>query len=112
MKIKVSEATNLQLNWLVAKLEGREFEAAESFVTYHDNDGEMNYSTDHAQGQPILEREGISLMYQGEGDWDGDSDAKSGLSTIMSGPTMLIAGLRCFIVSKLGDEVEVPDVLT
>lgn len=27
------------------------------------------------------------------------------------GPTPLIAAMRCFVASKLGDEVEVPDEL-
>jgi hypothetical protein len=25
------------------------------------------------------------------------------------GPTLLIAGMRCYVASKLGDEVEVPE---
>ena len=28
-----------------------------------------------------------------------------------TGPTILIAALRCYVASKLGDEVEVPDEL-
>jgi hypothetical protein len=29
----------------------------------------------------------------------------------MYGPTPLIAAMRCYVTSKLGDEVEVPDEL-
>ena len=28
-----------------------------------------------------------------------------------AGPTPLIAAMRCYVVSKLGEEVEVPDAL-
>jgi len=31
--------------------------------------------------------------------------------TNASGPTPLIAAMRCFVASKVGDEVEIPDIL-
>ena len=30
---------------------------------------------------------------------------------LFSGPTPLVAAMRCYVASKLGDEVEVPDEL-
>ena len=34
-----------------------------------------------------------------------------GEELVTTGPTPLVAAMRCFVVSKLGDEVEVPDEL-
>ena len=135
MKIKVSETTRLQLNWLVAKIEGPKFVCGEQWWP--------DYSTDPAQGQPILEQEKITVVCA-EGDYNpsksGTPDcydtywvAEKGRLTAdtvygsqgddwgrsfrmpeddaHTGPTMLIAGLRCYVASKLGDEVEVPDEL-
>lgn len=84
MRIKVSEATNTQLNWMVAKADGCEW-------LYEDLKAPpppgADYTTDWAQGGPII-----------------DADC-------MSGPTPLIAAMRCFVSSKLGDEVEIPEEL-
>ena len=73
-----------------------------------------HYSTDWAQGGPIIERERIHTMCPETGDfWDA---RKAGLTNALEkryfrGPTMLSAAMRCYVASKLGDEVEVPDEL-
>ena len=70
-------------------------------------------STNWSQGGPIIEQEGgfelkvwlesspdtkcEAHIHNYEGDW------------IAFGPTPLIAAMRCFCASRLGDEVEVPD---
>ena len=75
---------------------------------------ELRYSTDWAQGGPIIEREGISTVSQGDGHewiaslWDYETEDWRLHTT---GPTPLIAAMRCFVASKLGDEVDVPDEL-
>lgn len=113
MKIKVSKATNLQLNWMVAKC-----------IYPYGSDEWLNcisaqehYCTDWAQGGPIIEREGIELKrgftkpllwsafctYQ----WNGRRLTYSG----MTGPTPLIAAMRCFVALQLGKEVDVPEEL-
>ena len=33
------------------------------------------------------------------------------MKTVIHGPTPLIAAMRCYVASKLGDEVEVPEEL-
>ena len=72
-------------------------------------------STDWSQGGPIIEREGISIEQQfqlGQGnDWAArlawlDEPQGEGF-----GPTPLIATMRCYCVSKLGDELDVPGEL-
>ena len=114
--IKVAEATPLQLNWLVAKCEGLKCEvpayADTPWVRVTDTSGLQyvcpDYSTDWAQAGPILEREGISI-YRMTSDW---SAAYNPSGATQDGPTPLIAAMRCFCCSKLGDTVEVPEELT
>ena len=63
------------------------------------------YSTDWAQGGPIIEREKIALT-PCNSQWEAIVDGHLGVS-----PTPLIAAMRCFVVSRLGDEVTVPEEL-
>jgi len=67
----------------------------------------LPYSTDWSQGGPIIEREKIATDY----DHDVWNAAKYGLSWYVGGPTPLIAAMRCYVASKLGDEVDVPEEL-
>jgi hypothetical protein len=66
------------------------------------------YSTDWAQGGPIIERENIAIAY-----WETTFNPwKSWVNEIVEyGPTPLIAAMRCYVASKLGDDVDVPDEL-
>ena len=61
------------------------------------------YSTDWAQGGPIIEREKINLEQDGFQWW-----AHIKADEECPGPTPLIAAMRCFVASKLGEIVEVP----
>ena len=65
------------------------------------------YSADWVYGGPIIEREGIDLQCQNQGLWCADL----GLDASIYGPTPLIAAMRCYVASKLGDEVELPSVV-
>lgn len=105
-KIKTAELTGAALDWAVVLCEGRTWEAVESFIAYRD-DGEMNYSTDWAQGGPIIEREKISIVEGSNDDWQAGKRPYK----FSCGPTPLIAAMRCFVASKLGDEVEIADEL-
>lgn len=96
----------------------------------------LRYSTDWSQGGPIIDGEGISLVrcdndWQGkhvpvwaavigdthsleerhgsQGDYFGDFYSVDG--DAVRGPTPLIAAMRCYVASKLGDEVDVPEEL-
>ena len=97
--IKVAEAIERQLNWLVARIEGDELPKS--------GGKGLDYSSDWAHGGPILEREGISI-YRMTSDW---SAAYNPSGTPQDGPTPLIAAMRCYVASRLGDEVEVPEEL-
>lgn len=65
-------------------------------------------TTNWAQGGPIIEREGITVGSNLFG--DGYIANKGDLDDY--GPTPLVAAMRCFVQSKLGDEIEVPDGIT
>lgn len=68
-------------------------------------------STDWAQGGPIVEREGICIKRQlpcSVGyEWNSWQHTKFGNGDA-SGPTPLTAAMRCLVVGKLGEEIEIP----
>lgn len=79
-------------------------------------------STDWSQGGPIIEREGLGVSQHGnildrpEGRWQCVGYAGGVLlgnhrPICAYGPTPLIAAMRCYVASKLGDEVEIPEEL-
>ena len=118
--IKVAEATHAQLDWLVAKiLHGiprgmsclRVVRGRPEVLT--DGGNPMgtrrltNYSTDWSQGGPIIEREKISVVEGMDGDWQAGMRPYK----FRYGPTPLIAAMRCYVVSKMGDTAEVPEEL-
>ena len=117
MKIKTNELRGAALDWAVAKCEGRqEPEVVNNFPVAWYTWPNTHYSTDWAQGGPIIEREGISIRYS-EKDARGAWYAVLGPNRFLSpdhegsGPTPLIAAMRCYVASKLGDEVEIPEEL-
>ena len=108
MKIKTSELIDPALRWAVAKCEGAVSDDIDDFCL--SVQGEFAYSTNWAQGGPIIEREEIAVWPdQDTGDWF--ASANEGRGVDFSGPTPLIAAMRCYVTSKLGEEVEVPEEL-
>ena len=113
MKIKTSELTGSALDWAVANIEWRGSEAdrrrgvEEIAYTLH-------YSTNWSQGGPIIEREKIDIENTNwvpkvaYAKFAGDEPYGSSRT---EGPTPLVAAMRCFVASKLGDEVEIPEEL-
>ena len=65
-------------------------------------------SSSWAQGGPIIERGGISWHCGNKSSWHAYA---YGSSESINGSTPLIAAMRCYVASKLGEEVEVPDEL-
>jgi hypothetical protein len=121
--MKTSELTGAALDWAVAKCEGRGFVFGETDYTdghtYQRGTAQAtgpHYSTDWGQGGPIIERECIGLRgpsIRGNA-WAAFIDL-SGISQgpqhRHTGPTPLIAAMRCYVASKLGDVVNVPEEL-
>jgi len=70
------------------------------------------YSSDWCFGGPIIEREFIELLlFVDDGSvWFAHLGAKHfPLDAQVTGPTPLIAAMRCFVASKLGEEIDVPE---
>jgi hypothetical protein len=116
--MKTSELTGAALDWAVAKCEGHEvfIKYAPVQVMYTPQGKRSWYiyrpTTNWAQGGPIIEREKIRLdttWNQEDGHWSARIDSVGGW---WLGETPLIAAMRCYVVSKLGDEIEIPEELT
>ena len=71
---------------------------------------EFRYSTNWSHGGPIIEREKIAIEVGGIG-WQATNILFDEHSCRHNGPTPLIAAMRCYVASKLGDEAEVPEEL-
>lgn len=123
MNIKTSELTGAALDWAVAEAEGRKPSSYKGTVraTAHPHfpdsppmfGPELNYSTDWAQGGPIIERERICInAFLNCSDWNACSYNDDKVRQFLhKGPTPLIAAMRCYVASKLGNKVEIPDEL-
>lgn len=108
--VKVSEVTDDALNWLVAKCEGQLLNDADNLLP--------KYSTDWAQGGPIIERVCVTIYASGACSiepknpdyWVAEILEADEMLT-QYGPTPLVAAMRCYVASKLGEYVEVPEDL-
>ena len=109
--MKTSELTGAALDWAVAKCEG---------VLHGDDldigfirEGGYSPSTNWAQGGPVIEREGIDIWTGTRGGWTATllTDLEEDEVVQGWGDTCLIAAMRCYVASKLGDEVEIPEEL-
>ena len=128
MKIRTSELSGAALDWAVAKCEGYDCQLdcevsgpwlvpQEGYL--HDEKPLSRYSpsTLWAQGGPIIERERIT--------WNGQCASivkftpnKPGSingtynNTTCYSPAPLIAAMRCYVASKMGDTIDVPDSIS
>ena len=145
-QIKVSEATPIQLDWLVAKCEGFDTrnDCIVEYMNEQDSDDVMEFvcmadDEDHARDQltdaypestfvsaywrefkitadwsfcgQIIEREEMGFAKYGpNGTWKAVIGATP-RGAPHFGPTPLIAVCRCYVASKLGDTVDVPEEL-
>lgn len=122
MKVKTEDLIDAALDWAVAKAEGL---AVETFIetdgTYFavERDGPTYWpSTDWGQGGPITVENRISIHYCVDlRDRNGkyvhaemETHSYHGYSKGHDEP--LVAAMRCYVASKLGNEVDVPEDLT
>jgi hypothetical protein len=114
--MKTSELTGAALDWAVAKCEGHNvfIKHAPLQVMYPPKGKRSFYiytpSTNWAQGGPIIEREDIWLTHNRASKMHGAH--KGDDVWFHKGPTPLIAAMRCYVASRLGDEIEIPEELT
>jgi hypothetical protein len=130
MRIRTSELTGHTLDRAVGKALGwitYPSDSIEHGQWYHTNPSiaphgfehnrihisNFNPSTDWAHGGPIIERERISIYVNDNtlygvqvGGWLSGSE---NLGYCESGPTPLIAGLRCYVALKMGEVIDMPD---
>ena len=126
VKMQTSELIGAALNWAVGMANGW----ARYDSPFQQPDGRFRWtlmfkndepcmkdfatfepSTDWAQGGPIIEREKINVStYGGLLQWIATKKTGETFEAV-SGPTPLIAAMRCYVASKLGDEVEIPKEL-
>jgi hypothetical protein len=107
--MKTAELTGAALNWAVAKCKNAFFGTGVHAVAHFiRNQNMFCYATDWSEGGPIIERERIQIRPERGVDWRAFSGL---LSADASGPTPLIAAMRCYVASKLGDEIEIPEEL-
>jgi hypothetical protein len=126
MKVNTNELTRAALNWAVATALGRgpKYNMYSHGRTWHgwwlagpghEYEPMPSYSTDWAHGGPLIEREDCwPSRYYGAAQSRGkvyQASAYNGSSAYAQGPTPLIAAMRCFVASKLGDEIEIPEEL-
>lgn len=125
MKIKTNELTGADLNWAVAKCEGLNpninYDAPKKYglgLGWREADGFgktiLNYSTNWAHGGPIIERENIGIIgniVSASLNYRCAEFQKENAKYYYYGDTVLIAAMRCYVASKLGDEVEIPEEL-
>lgn len=122
--VKTEKLVGAALDWAVAKLEGWHYELHPDACEYLVSEGAVHHYVDDAaspsiewsQGGPLIEREHIYLMpgcgtLASVGAWDARIDDPEGEPWLASGPTPLVAAMRCYVASRVGEETEVPDVL-
>ena len=108
--MKTSELIDAALDWAVCMAKGCTYTIDIWLYEYKHLEG-PRYSTDWSRGGPIIEREQISLGHQPSAP-DGSkwySTNRQGAFGISNTP--LIAAMRCYVASKLGDEIEIPEEL-
>ena len=118
--MKTNELTDPALDWAGAKcgklsvyteLMGMSLSMYATYVDFSDDYCHVLYtpSVHWGWGGPIIEREGIRLHRGVTGQWWAGPEADP--HRPVAGPTPLIAAMRCYVASKLGDEVDIPEEL-
>jgi hypothetical protein len=96
MKVKTSILNGAALDWAVCVCEDES------------PSGYTRYSTDWAQGGPIIQQKRIDVVYVG---FERPDDKQWVAMDKSYGPTPLVAAMRCYVASCLGDEVDIPENL-
>ena len=118
MNIKTSELTGAALILAV-----QQCEASRKDIDFAWWTEEYDPTTNWAQGGPIIEREGIDVHRVNAEMWsaklwvNNSGMAKNPAQRFKhniqtDGPTPLIAAMRCYVASKQGDTIDVPEELT
>lgn len=131
MKIKTADLIGAPLNWAVAKCEiPNDIRDNRPRFWIHPNNPKLVcretynhetnpkgyelclYTVDWSQGGPIIDREIANGMHLHGGKICVAvyyNETLGGFENESYGPTPLIAAMRCYVASRLGDEVEIPE---
>jgi hypothetical protein len=122
MKIKTSDLTLLALDWVTVRCEcdiPAQFKSIPALLNgtvrvfrgdISSYSGPVSPSTNWAQAGPIIEREGVCLWSEGY-DWEAKIQTGPGEWLTEWDASPLVAAMRCYVASKLGDEVDIPEEL-
>lgn len=119
MKVKTSDLIGPALDWAVARVENLQVYTTESGIVRVLLNNLVKVwmpCEDWAQGGPIIDQltrrglriHGMKCRY-GTDETSVNVDVNGHYA--MSGPNILIAAMRCYVASRLGDEVEIPKEL-
>lgn len=130
MKVKTTDLSGPALDWAVAKAQGRteikifgrNQPSDRGWVEVRFNPepkaatARFDPTENWSQGGPIIEREGIYLRSNDTvTEWAAGALRKNRLDKkpgpLFYAKTPLIAAMRCFVASRLGDEVDIPEEL-
>jgi hypothetical protein len=136
IKIKIEEAPTNVLDWLMARVQKEPVRLVEGVIRYvpgqFSDEERYSPSTDPDQGHHFLEDNHVNVIrihvnptYTAWGATINDGQQPSGSfefnegnsfyyfepNELVLGDTLLIAGIRCYLISELGREAEVPDEL-
>ena len=102
--MKTADLTGSALDWAVAKIEYTNPVTIgnSTLMVFKDVPFDYHPSTNWAQGGKIIEREQLSIEC---------IDSERWLCGWSEGATPLIAAMRCYVASQLGDDVEIPEEL-
>jgi hypothetical protein len=104
--MKTSELSGIALDYAVAVAEC-DFRSPCDADRYNEHYFDNHYSWDWSLAGPIIERERIELRGDGDEGWI----ACDNLNPEQTGTTPLEAAMRCYVTSKLGEEVGIPEEL-
>lgn len=122
MKTKTQDLVDAALDWAVASIE----KLPADLLIWSDGQPVIKrtvlgctdllrceFSTNWAQGGPIIEREKITITGEGFPWWECQKGWYAHIGDLYTwGDTPLEAAMRCYVASKLGREVDVPEELT
>lgn len=128
MKIKTQDLTGPALDWAVAKCDAliglnqgfTVIDGAPHVIGRSGAKGGLSragYSHQWHEGGPIIERERIQLRDHKDidGHWTAMTHVIDGGMVLRSifedGPTPLVAAMRAYVASKMGDDIDVPNEL-
>lgn len=107
MKVKVNsrDLSGSGLDYAVSICVGLRNPDGVVYCSYHGNIHKFKPCENWSQGGVIIEREGISWHCGNKSNWHA---YMYGSFENVSGETPLIAAMRCYVVSKLGESVLIP----